>query len=108
MTYSESGTTADLLLAIERGDSQAVNQLLAFHRAYLKRLIDVRLDPQLRGRIDPSDVVQETLVVASRRIQDFLKRRPTSFRIWLRRKALEQLIDQRRFHRAFTRSMRTT
>jgi RNA polymerase sigma-70 factor (ECF subfamily) len=65
----------------------------------LRRVIDVRLDPKLRGRIDPSDVVQETLVVASRRIKDFLARRPTSFRIWLRRKALERLIDERRFHR---------
>jgi RNA polymerase sigma-70 factor (ECF subfamily) len=65
----------------------------------LKRVVDARLEPRLRGRIDPSDVVQETLVVASGRIEDFLSRRPTSFRIWLRRKALDQLIDQRRFHR---------
>ncbi len=58
----------------------------------------MRLNPDLRGRIDPSDVVQETLIVASRRIKDFLARRPTSFRIWLRRKALERLVDERRFH----------
>jgi RNA polymerase sigma-70 factor (ECF subfamily) len=59
----------------------------------------------LRGRIDPSDVVQETLVVASERIKDSLARRPTSFRIWLRRKALERLIDQRRFHRRHKRDV---
>lgn len=99
MSLTDSGATADLLGAIERGDSQAVDLLLTRHRGYLKRVIDVRMDPRLRGRIDPSDVVQETLVVASRRIQDFLARRPTSFRIWLRRKALERMIDQRRFHR---------
>jgi RNA polymerase sigma-70 factor (ECF subfamily) len=37
-------------------------------------------------------------MVASRRIDDFLRRRPTSFRLWLRRKALEKLIDLRRYH----------
>src|SRR5262245_42651976 len=105
MTNSESGTTASLLAAIERGEDTAVNQLLALHRNYLQRVIDVRLDPQLRGRLDPSDVVQETLVVANHRIQDFLTRRPTSFRIWLRRKALERLIEQRRFHRRLKRDV---
>ena len=99
MSVTDSSTTANLLAAVEEGDRDAVNQLLALHRGYLKRIIDVRLDPCLRGRIDPSDIVQETLVVASRRIKDFLSRRPTSFRIWLRRKALERLIDERRFHR---------
>ena len=99
MSTVESETTADLLAAIERGEKSAVNQLLALHRNYLKRIINIRLEPQLRGRIDASDIVQETLVVASRRIRDYLDRRPTSFRIWLRRKALEQLIDQRRYHR---------
>jgi RNA polymerase sigma-70 factor (ECF subfamily) len=99
MTFTDTGTTADLLAAINRGDHGAINKLLALHRGYLRRVIDVRLDPRLRGRIDPSDVVQETMVVASRRIKDFLDRRPTSFRIWLRRKALEQIIDQRRHHR---------
>jgi RNA polymerase sigma-70 factor (ECF subfamily) len=99
MYSADSRITTDLLSAIEHGEKRAVDQLLALHRNYLKRIIDVRLDLQLRGRIDPSDVVQETLVVASRRIGDFLSRRPTSFRVWLRRKALEQLIDQRRHHR---------
>jgi RNA polymerase sigma-70 factor (ECF subfamily) len=96
---TDSGTTTDLLSAVAKGDERALNRLLARHRNYLKRVVDARLEPRLRGRIDPSDVVQETLVVASGRIEDFLSRRPTSFRIWLRRKALDQLIDQRRFHR---------
>jgi RNA polymerase sigma-70 factor (ECF subfamily) len=99
MYSADSRITTDLLSAVEQGQTPAVDQLLAQHRNYLRRIIDVRLDARLRGRIDPSDVVQETLVVASRRIHDFLDRRPTSFRIWLRRKALEQLFDQRRFHR---------
>lgn len=98
MAQPDSGTTAALLSAVEQGEHGAVNQLLSHHRDYLKRVVDARMEPRLRARVDPSDVVQETLTVANRRLHDFLKRRPSSFRIWLRRKALEQLIDQRRFH----------
>jgi len=42
----------------------------------------------MRARVDPSDIVQETFAVASERLDDYLERRPTSLRIWLRRKAL--------------------
>jgi RNA polymerase sigma-70 factor (ECF subfamily) len=105
MTADESGITAGLLAAVAQGEGGALNKLLAFHRNYLRRIVDVRLDPQLRARIDPSDVVQETLLVASKRIHDFLSRQPTSFRLWLRRKALEQLIDQQRFHRRRKRNV---
>lgn len=52
----------------------------------------------MRSRVDPSDIVQETQIVIAKRINDFLERRPTSFRIWMRRKALERLIEQRRRH----------
>jgi RNA polymerase sigma-70 factor (ECF subfamily) len=95
---SESSTTGRLLSAVADGQAQALETLLAEHRAYIRRVVDVRVEPALRARIDPSDIVQDTLVVASRRIQDFLERRPTSFRLWLRRHAMERLIDARRKH----------
>jgi RNA polymerase sigma-70 factor (ECF subfamily) len=56
------------------------------------------MESVLTARVDASDVVQETQVVIAKRICDFIKRRPTSFRIWIRQKALEQLVDQRRRH----------
>ena len=43
--------------------------------------------------------------MASQRIDDFLTRRPATFRLWLRGTALEQLIDARRYHRAQKRSL---
>jgi RNA polymerase sigma-70 factor (ECF subfamily) len=58
----------------------------------------MRMEAALTARIDASDVVQETQVVIAQRIDDFIERRPTSFRLWIRRKALEQLVDQRRRH----------
>ena len=88
--------TERLLELASQGDAQALEQLLSEHRPYLRRLIELRLDDDLHARVDPSDVVQETQIVAVRRIDEFLKRRPTSFRLWLRSKALEKLVEIRR------------
>jgi RNA polymerase sigma-70 factor (ECF subfamily) len=99
MTTDRDSTQIERLLErASRGDRSAADELIAAHRRYLRVLIDLRMDDALRVRVDPSDVVQETQLVASQRLDDFLQRRPTSFRIWLRRKALERLVDVRRRH----------
>ena len=98
MSTNESARTDELLKQAGQGDSAAVEQLMAAHRRYLRAVIELRMDHELRLRVDPSDVVQETQLIASQRLDDFLRRRPTSFRIWLRRKALERLVDLRRHH----------
>lgn len=76
----------------------ALDRALEKHRDYLRRLLKFRMDDALRGRIDPSDVIQETHLEVCRRIDDFVDRSTTSFKLWLRRTALEQLIDHRRRH----------
>lgn len=106
MPIDNSTTTDTLLSAAAQGDSQAVEHLLVRHRSYLRQVVDVRLAPELQSRVDASDIVQETLIVASRRLDDYLVRRPTSFRVWLRRKALERLADARRRHLALKRDAR--
>ncbi len=90
--------TERLIQLAGQGDRDAVERLFSRHRQYLRRLIDVRLDAELRRRIDPSDVIQETQMVASQRLDEFVQHRPASFRLWLRRKALDLLIDLRRKH----------
>ena len=95
---ADSTATDRLLKRVATGDEQALDELFAKYRGYLRKLIDLRMDDDLRVRVDPSDVVQETQYEANRRLDDFLTRRPASFRIWLRRKALERLVDLRRRH----------
>lgn len=58
----------------------------------------MRMEPALRSRVDASDVAQEAQIMISKGIERFVKQRPTSFRIWIRRKALDQLKDERRRH----------
>jgi RNA polymerase sigma-70 factor (ECF subfamily) len=87
-----------LLDAVRRGDRQALDELLAAHRDYLRAFVALRLDPRLRTRVDESDVVQEAYLVATRRIVDYLTRRPMGFRLWLRQTTLECLLQLRRHH----------
>ncbi len=103
---NDSDVTRELLRRIHNGDNDALQELLETQRDYLRRLVDLRMENELRGRVDPSDVVQETLIVISRRVDDFIVRQPTSFRLWVRRKAIERLIEVRRKHLADKRSVR--
>ena len=89
MTESGMAESDQLLARLVGGDRGALEQLVQLYHDYLRKLIDLRLDADLRTRIDPSDVVQETHLVVSQRIGDFLERRPASFRVWLRSTALE-------------------
>lgn len=95
---SEPPQTEQLLQQLADGQDEALDQLLEGHRDYLRRLLDVQMDAELRSRVDPSDVIQETQLTVSHRINEFLDARPTSFKLWLRGKALDRLIDARRKH----------
>ncbi len=99
MAFStDSDETKMLLEHVAAGDLAALERLLELHRPYLRRVAQMKLDSALSVRVDASDVVQETQLVIVKRIDDFIKRRPTSLRLWMRRKVLEQLVDQRRRH----------
>jgi RNA polymerase sigma-70 factor (ECF subfamily) len=99
----DSAETQRLLQQVRVGDPQAFDELFARHRPYLRQVIDLRLDPKLRTRVDPSDVVQETQLEAFRRLPDYLDRRPMAFRLWLRKTAHERLLMVKRHHRGAAR-----
>jgi RNA polymerase sigma-70 factor, ECF subfamily len=95
---TDSEITCGLLARIQTGDRAALDELLAEHRPYLQRLVSLRFDPQLQPRADPSDVVQETLIAAAERIDDYLHRAPMPFWLWLRQTANDRLIELQRRH----------
>src|SRR5260370_41757053 len=95
---ADSTETEQLLRQVRAGEKLATEQLLNRHRAYLRRLIELRLDPKLRARVDPSDVVQEAQMEAHRRLGDYVKRPARPFRLWLRQIAFDRLLIMRRHH----------
>jgi RNA polymerase sigma-70 factor (ECF subfamily) len=94
----DSQATRALLERIGRGDRTALERLLTRYRPRLHAFIEVRLDPRLRARVDPSDVVQETQLEVVRRIDSFLRRQTMPFHLWVRKTAYERLLDLRRNH----------
>src|SRR4051812_22770695 len=90
--------TTELLTRIGTGDAQALNSLLDRYRARLRTLVTLRMGDGMAARVDPSDVVQESLLSANERMADYLARRPVPFYLWLRQLTLERLIDLRRQH----------
>ncbi|MFO0911046.1 MAG: sigma-70 family RNA polymerase sigma factor [Isosphaeraceae bacterium] len=95
---SESVQTDFLLDRARGGDSSARQQLMELYRSHLKRMVAVRLDRRTAARIDPSDVVQETLLEASKRLDGYLGNTPLPFLAWLRQIAAERVIDAHRRH----------
>jgi RNA polymerase sigma-70 factor (ECF subfamily) len=95
----DSTQTRALLERIGGGDRLALETLLGEHRAALRAFIDFHLDPRIRARVDPSDVVQETQMEVVRRMDDYLERRPMPFHLWVRKTAYERLLRVRRDHR---------
>jgi RNA polymerase sigma-70 factor (ECF subfamily) len=90
--------TEHLLERVAAGDCAACEQLLERHRRRLRRMVAVRFDPRLAARVDPSDVVQETLAEAAANLDRYLRERPLPFYPWLRQLAQRRLIDLHRRH----------
>ncbi len=87
-----------LIKKAQLGDASAEQQLLILHRDRLKRMIVAFLDRRISARIDPSDVLQDTLALAAKRLPSYLVEQPIEFYPWLRQIAKQQLVDIHRRH----------
>ena len=72
--WPQSQETQELLAEARGGDAAAVDRLLDRHREALRRMIDLRMDRVVQRRVDASDIVQDVLVEANRRLNDYLAR----------------------------------
>ena len=101
--WPNAETTQQLLAAAQGGNPQAVDALFERHRAALVRLVARRIDPALERRVDASDVVQDALIEAHRRLAQYLQSPAMPFSLWLRHIARDRLIDAHRRHRVAAR-----
>jgi RNA polymerase sigma-70 factor, ECF subfamily len=98
--WPEVEKTQELLAGAREGDPDAINRLMERHRDALRRIVQLRLDHKIQRRIDVSDVVQEVLAEANRRLQDYLANPGMPYHLWLRQIAQDRIIDAHRRHRA--------
>jgi RNA polymerase sigma-70 factor (ECF subfamily) len=90
--------TARLLERAAAGDRPAWGRLLDRHRDRLRRMVALRLDRRLRGRLDASDVLQDAYVEASSRLPGYAQNPTMPFYLWLRFIAAQKLLELQRRH----------
>ncbi len=73
----------DLLCRLRSGDSSALATMFDRHRGRLEKMVRLRLDSRLQGRIDPADVLQDAFIDAARRLPEFADNAMPLF-LWLR------------------------
>src|SRR5262249_22624037 len=67
-----------------QGDQKAWSELLARDHERLRRMVALRLDQRLQGRVDPEDVLQEAYLEAATHLAEFLNQPELPFFLWLR------------------------
>lgn len=101
--WPETEKTDQLLVGARDGNVSAVNRLLDRHRAAVHRMVRIRLDHKIQRRVDVSDVVQDVMLEANRRLQEYLEKPVMAFHLWIRQIARDRIIDAHRRHRASAR-----
>jgi RNA polymerase sigma-70 factor (ECF subfamily) len=91
-------TNEELLDAARNGDEDALAVLVERHRDRLKRMVRLRMDRRLQGRVDPSDVVQDAYLAVRGKFSQYSADPPLPFFLWLRLEVGQKLVDVHRFH----------
>lgn len=91
--------TDNIQILVERadaGDPQALGDLLEQSRERLLQIVSFRMDQRLRSRIDPTDVVQDAFMEATKRIGEGKRDDRIPFFLWMRLLTLQRLAELHR------------
>jgi RNA polymerase sigma-70 factor (ECF subfamily) len=99
MSDAAGNDEGELLRRALEGEEPALAALFDGYRERLRRMIRLRLDRRLSGRVDSSDVLQEAYLDMRKRIAEYA-RDPAAmpFHLWLRLVTGQRLTDIHRFH----------
>lgn len=89
----QDSNRAALIREARQGRGSSLGRLLDSYRSYLLRVASRRLDPTMRVRLPPSDVVQGALLVAARDFPQFRGKTEEELRAWLLRIVSNQIVD---------------
>ena len=81
------------------GSSEALGRVLESCRQYLLLIANQELDPDLRAKLGPSDLVQESLLKAQRNFGQFHGTTEADILAWMRRILLNHLANVREHYR---------
>jgi RNA polymerase sigma-70 factor (ECF subfamily) len=95
---ADTRTKEELLDAARNGDEVALAVLVERHPDRLERMVRLRMDRRLQGRVDPADVVQDAYLAVRRKFVQYCTDSPLPFFLWLRLEVGQKLVDVHRFH----------
>jgi len=95
---NESERESELVHLAAAGDNAALCELFSIHGERLKRMVRLRLNRRLQGRLDSSDVLQEAYLEAAQKLGDYAANPATSFFLWLRAMTGLKLAEVHRRH----------
>jgi RNA polymerase sigma-70 factor (subfamily 1) len=75
--------TRQLVTLAKQGDEPALDRLCIVYAERIRRIVRLRMGPELRSQLDSMDLVQEALMAAVRDIGDFTYRSEGDFLRWL-------------------------
>jgi RNA polymerase sigma-70 factor, ECF subfamily len=86
-SQDESGAEFDvagLLSGAREGDGHSIGELLQHYRNYLMLLATTQIERRLKPRVSPSDIVQESMLLAHRHFAQFRGQTERELLAWLR------------------------
>lgn len=95
---TNAATDTDLLQRVHGGDQNALAELFDRYRERLRRMVRLRLDRRLQGRVDPSDVLQEAYLDVARRAPEYAADPAMPLYLWLRFLTGQRLLALHRHH----------
>lgn len=95
----------DLVQRAQRGDRDALEQLVVRYYGRVRRAVRARLGPRLRGRLDSNDILQQTFLHAVKRLDRFALQSEGGLVHWLSKIAEAQIRDAADYHAAQRRSV---
>src|ERR1700756_4242383 len=95
---ADTRTNEELLDAARNGDEDALAVLVERHRDRLERMVRLRMDRRLQGRVDAADVVQDAYLAVRGKFPQYAADSRLPFFLWLRLEVGQKLVDVHRFH----------
>src|SRR6516225_6586662 len=93
---ADTRANEELLDAARHGDEGALAVLVERHRGRLERMVRLRLDRRLQGRVDPADVVQEAYLALRGNFSQYCADPSLPFFLWLRLEVALKLVEVHR------------
>ncbi len=93
-----SERTVRLIELARSGDLNALDQIFSVHRERLRRMVEMRLDTRLRGRIDASDVIQDAYLDIAGRLEEYFRDPKLPLFLWMRLLVGDRLVRLHRHH----------